>query len=168
MLTKEQGQILLKIAKQAIIGKTISYDQPFLKQKRGVFVTLTIDNNLRGCIGMPYPTEQLGNAVINAAKSAAYEDPRFPPLSKQEIELTEIEISVLSLPKKCELKDIEKGDGVILESKGQSALFLPQVWETLPNKTEFLEQLSMKAFLPKDEYKIANFQKPSAPRRFLY
>lgn len=160
MLSQQQGKILVKLAKQIISkDKIIIPDRPFLKLKRGVFVTLMIKNKLRGCMGLPYPTNMLGEAVTSAAKSAAYSDPRFPSITKQELIELEIEVSVLSKPTKTTLKDIKKGDGIILEFKGRSSLFLPQVWEQLPKKEQFLEELAIKAMLAKNDYKQANYQK---------
>lgn len=159
MLTQEQGGLLVKLAKEAVKGKVNMPNDSFLKEKRGLFVTLTIKGELRGCIGFPYPTTQLGKAVVEAARSAAFKDPRFSPLTEEEFELLDFEVSVLSKPIKCRLKSIKEGDGVILEAKGRSALFLPQVWEDLPDKKLFLEQLSLKAYLPRDAYKTADYQK---------
>ncbi len=159
MLSEAQGKLLLSIAKDAIDGKKHIPNKKFLKEKRGVFVTLTIDGRLRGCMGFPYPTKPLGEAVYEAARGAAYGDPRFPPLSDHEKDKIEMEISVLTLPKPVSLDKIKKGDGVILEKDGRGALFLPQVWEQLPDKTAFLSELSLKAGLPPDAYKTAKFKR---------
>lgn len=159
MLNDKQGGLLLKLAKEAIKGEIKIPNKPFLKEKRGVFVTIRLKGELRGCIGLPYPHTSLGKAVVEAAKSAAYKDPRFPPLKSNESNNLEVEVSVLTKPEKCDLKDIKKGDGVILKYLNHNALFLPQVWNTLKTKKKFMEQLSMKAFLPPDAYKKANFQK---------
>ncbi len=157
MFKEGEGELLISIAKQAIKGEVKLPEKEFLKIKRGVFVTLYKKGELRGCIGLPYPTKALGKAVIEAARSAAFKDPRFPPLKP--VEDVELEVSVLSLPVPCKLDDIKKGDGVILEHSNRSALFLPQVWESLPDKTLFLEQLSMKAFLPHNAYQTAEYKK---------
>ncbi|MBN1923849.1 MAG: AmmeMemoRadiSam system protein A [Nanoarchaeota archaeon] len=159
MLTKEQGRELVDLAKQAIRGKVSIPKLDFLEEKKGVFVTLTIKGVLRGCIGLPFPTTKLGKAVVEAARSAAFKDPRFPELKPEEYDEVSVEVSVLSKAVKCELEDIRKGDGVILEHSGRSALFLPQVWEELPDKTMFLEQLSMKALLSHNAYQTADFKK---------
>ena len=159
MLTEKQGKLIVGIARNAIKGDAEIPDDSFLAEKRGVFVTLTQKGRLRGCIGFPYPTLPLGKAVASAARSAAFNDTRFPPLRKEDFSKVLIEVSVLSQPKKCKLKDIKKGDGVILEKDGRSALFLPQVWEELPDKKVFLEELSMKAYLESDAYKTADYQK---------
>lgn len=154
-LKKEDFVELVKIARKAIQTRKIEKYQKF-EQKVGVFVTLDTypENELRGCIGIVEPIYPLWEGVQRAALSAAYSDPRFSPLKEEEINKITVEISILSTPKKVEaksaeekLKAIKKGDGVILKYKSHSALFLPQVWETLPDKKEFLQQLSMKCGL---------------------
>jgi len=160
MLTPEQGKLLLSLASEAIMKKSARIpDKPYLKEKRGVFVTITEDEELRGCIGIPYPVKELGRAVAESARNAAFNDSRFPPVRQSEMKNIRIEVSVLTLPESCKLEDIIKGDGVILEKNKRCALFLPQVWNELPSKEEFLKHLSMKASLPPDAYKTANYQK---------
>ncbi|VVB75291.1 Uncharacterised protein [Candidatus Tiddalikarchaeum anstoanum] len=159
MLAQIEGKTLLKIAVNAINKKRGLPKDNFLKEKKGVFVTLTMKGELRGCIGLPFPVKPLGEAVIEAAESAAYADPRFPPISEDEKKDLVTEVSVLSTPVPVKLEDIKKGDGVILEYGFRNALFLPQVWEELPGKQLFLEQLSIKAGLNPDDYKKANFKK---------
>jgi AmmeMemoRadiSam system protein A len=159
MLSSEQGLLLLRIARNAIDNCKDIPNKLFLREKRGVFVTLTIHGELRGCIGLPYPVRPLGEAVSEAAVSAAYSDPRFNPLTETEKKLVKLEISVLTEPVPCKLTDIKKGDGVILLLGSNSALFLPQVWDELSDKTFFLEQLSMKAGLEKDDYKNASYKR---------
>ena len=138
---------LIKLARKAIESKTI--EKTSIKEKRGVFVTLKTfpEKKLRGCIGFVEPLYTLGEGVQRAAIAAAYSDPRFKPLSKEEIEKVTIEVSVLSLPEEVSLDKIKKGDGVILKYKNRGALFLPQVWEELPKKEEFLDNLCLKAGL---------------------
>ena len=115
-----------------------------LKIKRGVFVTLKINDELRGCIGFITPIE-IWKGVVEAAYQSAFGDPRFPPLSKEEFKKIKIEISILSKPVKTTREKIKKGDGVIVKQGWKSALFLPQVWDVLPDKEEFLKQLFLKA-----------------------
>jgi AmmeMemoRadiSam system protein A len=130
------------------------------KQLRGVFVTLTENSELRGCIGFPYPHLPLGDAVIQAAKSAAFADPRFLPLQEKELDKIKIEISVLTPPSelKCKVgeraKNIKIGeDGLIIDYLGYSGLLLPQVAiEHKMNKLEFLEACCEKASLPRDKW----------------
>ncbi len=157
---------LVKLARKAIesyfTGEDINLPENFY-QKQGVFVTLKKRGNLRGCIGFPMPVMPLREAVVKAARAAAFEDPRFPPLREEELKDIDIEVSVLTLPEiiKAEkpediLKSIEIGrDGLIIEYNGFSGLLLPQVpleWNW--NKREFLENLCLKAGLPKDAWKL--------------
>ena len=133
-------------------------------ETKASFVTLTIFNQLRGCIGSLQATRALWKDVQENAIHAAFHDPRFPPIDEGEITNLNIEVSVLSTPEqlvyaneKDLLKKINKKMGLILKSGYKSATFLPQVWEELPDKIEFLENLSMKAGLDKDAWKHAEF-----------
>jgi len=162
---------LVEIARKTIEAKLSN--QPFeldekTKQKyseiKASFVTLTIFNQLRGCIGSLQATRALWKDVQENAIHAAFHDPRFPPIDEGEITNLNIEVSVLSTPEqlvyaneKDLLKKINKKMGLILKSGYKSATFLPQVWEELPDKIEFLENLSMKAGLDKDAWKHAEF-----------
>lgn len=131
-----------------------------LKEKRGVFVTLTENGELRGCIGEIYPTKSLYQAVINQAVNAAFNDPRFHHVSKSELHSLKYEISVLSIPYRVfSWNDIRLGkDGIILMKNGNRALFLPQVAiEQGWTLEETLRHLSMKAGLPPDSWKDADF-----------
>ncbi len=128
------------------------------------FVTLTLFNQLRGCIGSLQASQPLWKDVQKNALLAASQDPRFPPVDESEIKDIKIEISVLSAPQKLEYKDekdllnkINSTMGLVLKSGYSSATFLPQVWEDLPDKVDFLENLSMKAGLNKDAWKHAEF-----------
>ena len=111
--------------------------------------------DLRGCIGTVLPQESLSEAVARFAAAAAFEDHRFQPLAKAELDGVRIEVSILSPGRKAPSADaVKSGDGVSLERDGRSGVFLPQVWEKLPGKTAFLEELcSQKAGLPRDCYK---------------
>lgn len=130
------------------------------REKKACFVTLTIDDELRGCIGSLNATKELWREVQENALNAAFNDFRFFPLSENELRKIKIEVSVLSNTKKLEFKDeedllkkIKKDMGVILKQGICSATFLPQVWEQIPDKREFLEHLSAKAGLNKDAWK---------------
>lgn len=130
-------------------------------EKRACFVTLTKNKNLRGCVGSLEPRQELWKDVQENAINAGFNDFRFPSLSKEELDKIKIEVSVLSKPKKLgkgkEVFDkINNKMGIILEKHGNSATFLPQVWEQIPNKEVFLEELSMKAGLDKDDWKTAD------------
>lgn len=122
--------------------------------KKGVFVTIKKKGMLRGCIGNIYPLEDLYIATYNNAIHAAVHDPRFPPLTKNELKDIDIEISVLSIPKEAKIDEIiPQKHGVIIYGMGRSATFLPQVWEELRTKEEFLSHLCLKAGLPIDYWK---------------
>lgn len=130
------------------------YDKA-LQQEKACFVSLSINDSLRGCIGSLEAQHPLVNAVVDAAHSAAFLDPRFPPVSLEEFYGLETSISVLSKPEiiqehneKKLLTLLRPGiDGLILEEGNQRGTFLPSVWEQLPEPTEFLKQLKRKAGL---------------------
>jgi len=125
------------------------------REKKGVFVTLKKDRKLRGCIGNILPVYPLFEAVIRNANSAAFEDPRFYPLTESELKDIKIEISILTIPEKIqfngyeELKKLVRPniDGVVLKYGFKSATYLPQVWEEVSNPDEFFFSLAMKAGL---------------------
>ncbi len=166
----EDLKILLKLARMSILEefegkKLIDKEEwikkyPFLEEKRACFVTLKMKDkpkgsNLRGCIGSILPYRPLIDDVVANAKAAAFEDPRFPPLSPEEFERIKIEISVLTIPEKLEYEDkedlrkkIRPGiDGVILQLANHQATFLPSVWEELPAFDQFFAHLCIKAGL---------------------
>lgn len=164
----KNAEILLKIAKDSILeGLTHSllidkneflHKYPWLGEERATFVTLNLDKNLRGCIGSLLPRRKLLDDIISNAKAAAFEDFRFHPLTKEEFERVEIEISVLTLPVLLEynsVKDMKEKvrggiDGVILKQGNHQATFLPQVWDQLPRFEDFFSHLCQKAGLPYD------------------
>ncbi|MBU0930290.1 MAG: AmmeMemoRadiSam system protein A [Nanoarchaeota archaeon] len=150
------GKELLKLARNSIESffdnKEIKTEN--FKEKKGVFVTLYTDNKVRGCIGFIEPNSSLGVHVIKAARLAAFQDPRFPPLKKNE--KFRIEISVLTKPELIKEKEPEKilknieinKDGLIISYKGYNGLLLPQVaTENNLSKEEFLEAVCNKAGL---------------------
>ena len=183
-LTLEEGKFLVNLARQAVTeylknGKILQVPEGIssrLMEPCGVFVTLNSYNKgekaLRGCIGLPYPTTPLVQAVIEAALSAAMRDPRFPPVTLEELEHIVFEVSVLTPPERVEVEKptdypskIKVGrDGLIIEKSYCKGLLLPQVpvelnWEA----EEFLCQCSMKAGLSPDSWllkdtKIYRFQ----------
>jgi AmmeMemoRadiSam system protein A len=127
-----------------------------LIQLAAVFVTLTQNGNLRGCIGTIEPEYPLCEAVIRMALSAALNDSRFYPLSPDELPETKIEISVLSPMRKVKNADevIQGKHGVLIQKNGRSGLFLPQVWEHFDGKEEFMCELcTQKAGLPAECWK---------------
>lgn len=130
------------------------------QDKRGVFVTIHSypDNELRGCVGFPYPEYPLYEAVQRAAAESALNDNRFLPLTEPELDKVVFEVSVLTLPKLINEKELEEKinkiecgkDGLILEHRTRKGLFLPQVWNDIPDKKKFLEALCWKAGLTPD------------------
>ncbi len=163
-LTDEQGEYLLKTARNTIQNallegteeETPEADIPSVfEEKRGTFVTLTLGGNLRGCIGHIIAQETLLEGTKINALNAAFRDPRFRPLGKKEWEGVKIEVSVLTDPKPLSytnaedlLSKLRPGiDGVILKKGFRQSTFLPQVWEQLPVKEDFLQHLCMKAGL---------------------
>lgn len=183
-LTQKEGEYLVKLARNAVeeylkIGKTLSVPKdvlPKFLEKCGVFVTLSSvmheRKELRGCIGFPYPTNPLAQAVIESAIESATQDPRFPSVSLEELNSIVFEVSVLTPPELIEVKKptdfpskIKVGqDGLIVERGFWKGLLLPQVpveWNW--NEEEFLCQCCIKAGLPPDnwllkETKIYKFQ----------
>ena len=163
---------LLKLARQAIEshlkGGELKVDEKVKKKyssEGACFVTLTEDGELRGCIGSLEARQELWKDVIENAIHTGFDDFRFNPLSLNEIPKIKIEISVLTKPEKLNykneedlLKKIDDKMGIILQKGRNSATFLPQVWEEIPDKVEFLEHLSMKAGLSEDAWKDAEFK----------
>ena len=127
-----------------------------LRAIRATFVTLEIGGALRGCIGVLEAIRPLVVDVAYNAFAAAFEDPRFPPLTRAELPRLEIHISVLTPPEQMRfdteadlLQQIRPGiDGLILADCGRRGTFLPSVWEELQQPAEFLEHLRYKAGLP--------------------
>ncbi|MFH1711022.1 MAG: AmmeMemoRadiSam system protein A [Nanoarchaeota archaeon] len=164
--SKDDGEKLLKLAREVIEHEFDNREIEKLEgkqflQARGVFVTITKDSELRGCIGLPYPNKALGEAVIDAAGSAGFSDPRFPPLNLEELEKIKLEISILTMPEEVkEIKEIKVGeDGLICNYVGYSGLLLPQVaTEYKMSRLQFLEALCGKAGLPKDAWQKENFK----------
>lgn len=170
-LSQKEGETLVELARKAVeeyleSRKTIRTPENVsekLLKPCGVFVTINSierrEKELRGCIGYPYPTTPLVQAVIESAINAATQDPRFEPLSPRELDKVVFEVSVLTPPEIVEVKKateyptkIRVGmDGLIVERGMYKGLLLPQVpveWEW--NEEEFLCQCCGKAGLPPD------------------
>ncbi len=161
VLTDKQGRDLLYVARKTIAAKLSADKDPVLPDDSaldagyGTFVTLKINGGLRGCIGNLQPAGSVLEGVQRNAVNAAFYDPRFQPLSSQEFEQVQIEISVLSQPQTLQYSDgedltgkLKPGvDGVILSLGSAGATFLPQVWEQLPEPETFLDHLCQKAGL---------------------
>jgi AmmeMemoRadiSam system protein A len=172
-LNGRQGQILVKLARQTIeerldkrsikVDPNAMTDSVF-NQKRGTFVTLTIDKQLRGCIGNLDSKDSIVDGIERNAVNAAFRDPRFPPLKAGELDRVDIEVSILTEPQPLKYRDSEdllsklrvNVDGVILRKGSASATFLPQVWAQLPQPETFLSHLCTKAGLSSDAWKEGN------------
>ena len=161
-LTDQEGSYLISVARKTIEDRLFHHDEqdqgeadlsPKFSERRGTFVTLTINDNLRGCIGHIIPQESLIEGIRVNAINAAFRDPRFRPLSKGEWEQVKVEISILTDPKPLTYSDsddllnkLRPGvHGVIIKKGMNQATFLPQVWDQLPDKQEFLTHLCLKA-----------------------
>lgn len=159
--TPSQQKKLLKLARDAISAhfRNVQLPKHNFKERGCCFVTLHKNSELRGCIGSFEP-KFLGNAIIENAISAATKDFRFEPLSAEELEQIEIEISVLSEPKPLKYENSDellkildaKKPGIIISLAAHQATFLPQVWEQLPKPEEFLSHLCIKAGLRADAW----------------
>ena len=175
MSNKELNKMLIEIARGAIYSKLYEKDIidkedlvkkfPNFLKRAATFVTLTINGNLRGCIGSLVAHQALLDDILTNAQKAAFSDPRFPPLTKDEFEKIKIEISLLSTPKEVQytnFEDLRKKirvgiDGVIIKQGGKQATFLPQVWEQLPNFDDFFTHLFHKAGITDIDSKIDVF-----------
>jgi AmmeMemoRadiSam system protein A len=162
-MTIERGKILLPIARAAIsrvlnVPHPADESAPWLAEHGACFVTLTQDGELRGCIGSLQAHRPLLDDVKSNAVSAAMRDPRFTPLSVEELDITTVEISLLSTTQAMEVRDeadalaqLRPGvDGIVFEYGHYRSTFLPQVWENLAQPREFLAMLRRKAGLPDD------------------
>ncbi len=158
-LSPETRRDLLALARRSIEShfrgepppRLASDRQETFGQTRALFVTLRQAGDLRGCIGTLSPRGDIGRTVPEFARRAAFEDPRFPPLSEDGLTTCVIEISVLTPPEPVtDPAEIEVGrDGLILESRGASGLLLPQVaTEWGFDRERFLDEVAGKAGLP--------------------
>lgn len=169
MFSAIERQQLLTAARESIrhglnFGTRIDVDpgrySPELRRELASFVTLNIDDLLRGCIGNIVPRETLVESVSHNAYSAAFHDPRFGLLHADEFPLLKIEISVLSELEPIEftseqdlIAQLRPGvDGLVITAGSKSATFLPAVWQQLPRASDFLEHLKEKAGLPVDAW----------------
>lgn len=160
-LTDGEKQTLLRLAREvvehAVKGKAlppldINSLTPLLRANGASFVTLTIQDDLRGCIGALEAYQPLAEDVREHAVAAALQDPRFPPVRENELNRIKLEVSRLTAPQLLEYsssEDLLKKlrphiDGVILKNTVRRATFLPQVWEKIPDPAEFLGHLCQK------------------------
>jgi uncharacterized protein len=167
MLTLDEGKAAVKLARDALTSYLAKRSRispsgmaGIFDEKRGVFVTLHEEGELRGCIGYPEPVMPLGRAIVDSAINAGVNDPRFPLVRSAELNRIDIEVTVLTKPEaytvsKKELPEHVKigCDGLIIHKGMFSGLLLPQVateWGFDP--LEFLGQVSIKAGLPPDAW----------------
>ena len=163
-LTDEEGHFLLDLARRTIEDALgLAPEEPAhpdlqtaaLASHRGVFVTLKMADQLRGCIGSLEADRPLVDNVRANARNAAFHDPRFAPLTVDEWPHVQIELSVLSTPRKLAYPSAEalpehltpRVDGVVIRKGYSSATFLPQVWKQLPRPQDVLAHLCLKAGL---------------------
>lgn len=172
-LTQDEGEFLVKLARRAVEAYLsnrqiikVPADVPAkLEEKCGVFVTINTargkEHELRGCIGLPYPTTPLVRAVIESAISSAVHDPRFMPMTANELDQVVLEVSVLTPPEPVRVekphdysKRIKVGrDGLIVERGYSKGLLLPQVPVELGwDEETFLCECCVKAGLPPDSW----------------
>jgi len=162
-IAADLGPALLVRARNAIAARLgqptqAETDHPALALPGAIFVTLTQDGALRGCIGSLEAHRPLDRDVRANAVAAAFSDPRFPPLTLAEFPRTRVEVSLLSAPKPMvfsseadALRQLRPDvDGIILTAGQRRSTFLPQVWEQLPEPRQFLAHLKQKAGLPAD------------------
>ena len=140
---------------------TIQIVYPYVfKQQGACFITLEKNNNLRGCIGSIVPYRSLIEEIIEHTKDAAFNDSRFKPLEENELQQLKYSISILSTPTKISFTDetdllkkiVKDKDGIIIKDKDHSGVYLPCVWEQLPDKREFLNSLKVKAGFTEDYF----------------
>ncbi len=141
-----------------------------LRHSGACFVTLELNQQLRGCIGSLKAYRPLAEDLLNNSYAAAFQDPRFPPLTPAEYPQTAVKISLLTPPQPMQFNSEDDlliqlcpgVDGVILSERGYRGTFLPSVWEQLPTPRLFLQQLKRKAGLPSDYWsdsvKIERYQ----------
>jgi AmmeMemoRadiSam system protein A len=163
---KELLGLSREVLKSELTGETFKISDLIKKkfdEKGASFVTLTINGELRGCIGSLEAYQMLWKDIVDNSINAGFNDPRFNPISLKELEKIKIEISVLTKPEKLGigLKVFDKIDekmGIILKKGYNRATFLPQVWDELVDKKEFLEHLARKAGLGKDDWKSSELE----------
>jgi AmmeMemoRadiSam system protein A len=160
-LSETDRQSLLELARRAIV-EAVSPQKPAggmahsgaFAEKRGVFVTLHARGRLRGCIGVIEAFEPLGESIARCAVSAAFEDPRFSPVSQEELRELQIELSLLSPPEPILPRDIEIGKhGLLISQAAKRGLLLPQVAvQHKFSREQFLEETCRKAGLAADAW----------------
>lgn len=164
------NDIVIGLAKAAILAaldqsedfdlEDALHTYPELKENGAAFVTINTEPHaqLRGCIGSLHAYRPLYEDIISNAQAAALHDPRFRPLTVEELAHITLEVSILSEPEVIEYTDIEDlkrkivpfQDGIVLKHHGRQATYLPQVWEQLPDFDAFFSSLCLKANLDRE------------------
>ena len=161
------GTVLLDLAEASIrhgvgagrpLGVAPSEFHDDLWRPGASFVTLHLDGRLRGCTGSAVACQPLARDVAVNAFSSAFSDPRFDPVAAHEVDRLDTEISLLTAPEPMSFTSesdlvaqlVPGRDGLILEAGGKRGLFLPQVWDTVPDAADFLAHLKIKAGLKED------------------
>jgi AmmeMemoRadiSam system protein A len=188
-LTLDEQSLLLKISRQTLEAAVRRESLPELELNSlspnlltygSVFITLTLDGELRGCIGAIEPYQSLVMDVMEHTIAAAFQDYRFPPVSPNELSKIQIEISRLTPPQRIEydkpadlLQLVHPGIGLIVKDGLRRATFLPQVWQKIPEPADFLSHLCLKMGSPPDiwlqkplevfTYQVEVFKEPLPP-----
>lgn len=163
-IKENYSDFILKLCKESILSKnvdsrTMVYPQVF-SEYGAVFVTLEKNGVLRGCIGSILPRRPMIDDIIENSRNAAYSDPRFSPVEKSEINDLSIAVSLLTVPKQMSFKNEndllnqirQNIDGIIIRDGKYQAVYLPSVWELIPDKKEFLNSLKVKAGLKPNHF----------------
>lgn len=164
MISLYEKKLFLTIARETIeqffTKKTLTERTlpPILLEKGSSFVTLIKNNKLQGCYGTIFPFQSLVKDIQTNAFQAAFLDPRFPPVSEQDLSTISIELSILSSPSAIQVTTEKElleilhphVDGVVLQWKEHKSTFLPVVWSSFSKKEDFVTALKIKAGLPKD------------------
>lgn len=164
-LKKYYSKFIIDLCKMSIKARFeenetgVSYPK-VLDESGASFVTLEKDGDLRGCIGSIIAHRSLIGDLISNSQNAAFFDPRFNPVTKDEIDSLQIAVSLLSDPVPIEFSDEADllfkirpfKDGIIIKDANRQAVYLPSVWEQLPDKKEFLNSLKIKAGLRPDYF----------------
>ena len=162
----EERNLLLRLAHEAIVsaldGRYLAdmAASHHLSEPRGAFTTLYLQGKLRGCVGYPMPITPLARTIIETARAAAFEDPRFAPITIEEARALQISLSVLSPMQPITPEEVEVGwHGLLISHVGHRGLLLPQVpvehgWD----RVTFLEQTCLKAGLPPNAWREARIE----------
>jgi len=161
LLSAEDRRALLVYARESVQSAVLRSAVPEIPQREtfcgacGVFVTVHVQGKLRGCIGVVETSEPLSSSIVHCASGAALRDPRFPPVSEEELGAVEVELSLLSRPAPLLVSEIEIGrHGLIVSKDGRRGLLLPQVAvEHKLSREQFLAETCRKAGLSGDAWR---------------